>query len=60
MPAPSAQAGQATRPPPQGQPRNKVVRGGTMSDGMRRDAQEQYTTLLEARPTPPTPHVLDD
>jgi len=30
---------------------------GTMIDGLLEGAQEQYATLLEARPTP---HALDD
>ncbi len=39
------------------QPTSKVFLIGTMIDGMPEGAQEQYATLLEARPTP---HVLDD
>ncbi len=42
---------------PQWQPSSKVFFVGTMIDGMLRGAQEQYQTLLEARPKP---HVLDD
>jgi len=45
------------QPTPQWQPSGKVFIIGTMIDGMLRGAQEQYTTLLEARPKP---HVLDD
>jgi len=54
MPTPHDQPGQST---PQWQPSSKVFLVGTMIDGMLRGAQEQYTTLLEARPTP---HMLDD
>jgi len=54
MPAPHDQPGQST---PQWQPSSKVFTVGTMIDGLLRGAQEQYTTLLEARPSP---HVLDD
>ncbi len=39
------------------QPSGKVFLVGTMIDGMLENAQEQYRTLLEARPKP---HVLDD
>ncbi len=49
-----AQPGQPT---PQWQPSGKIFLVGTMIDGMRQGAQEQYATLLEVRPTP---HVLDD
>jgi len=54
MPAPHDQPGQST---PQWQPSSKVFLVGTMIDGLLRGVQEQYTTLLEARPSP---HVLDD
>jgi len=54
MPAPHDQPGQST---PQWQPSSKVFTVGTMIDGLLRGVQEQYTTLLEARPSP---HVLDD
>ncbi len=42
---------------PQWQPSSEIFLVGTMIDGMLRGAQEQYQTLLEARPKP---HVLDD
>jgi len=42
---------------PQWQPSSEIFLVGTMIDGMLQGAQEQYQTLLEARPTP---HVLDD
>jgi len=42
---------------PQWQSSGKVFLIGTMIDGMLRGAEEQYQTLLEARPKP---HVLDD
>ncbi len=45
------------RPQLQWQPSGKVFLVGTMIDGMLQGAQEQYATLLEARPKP---HVLDD
>ncbi len=41
----------------QWQPSGKVFLVGTMIDGMLENAQEQYQTLVEARPKP---HVLDD
>jgi len=47
----------AERPTPTWQPSGKVFLVGTMIDGMLENAQEQYRTLLEARPKP---HVLDD
>jgi len=56
VPEQSARPGQHT-PPPQWQPSSKVFTIGVMIDGMLRGAQEQYQTLLEARPKP---HVLDD
>ena len=48
---------QPGQPPPQWQPSGNVFLVGTTIDGMLAGAQEQYTTLLEVRPTP---HVLDD
>jgi len=54
MPAPHDQPGQST---PQWQPSSKVFLVGTMIDGLLQGAQEQYQTLLEARPKP---HMLDD
>jgi len=42
---------------PQWQPISKVFLIGVTIDGMLTGAQEQYQTLLEARPKP---HVLDD
>jgi len=42
---------------PQWQPISEIFLVGTMIDGMLRGAEEQYQTLLEARPKP---HVLDD
>jgi len=57
MPTPHDQPRHPARPQPQWQPSSKVFLVGTMIDGMLRGAQEQYTTLLEARPTP---HMLDD
>ncbi len=48
---------QPGQPTPQWQPSGKVFLVGAMIDGMLEGAQEQYATLLEARPTP---HVFDD
>jgi len=45
------------QPTPQWQPSSKVFTIGTLIDRMLRGTQEQYQTLLEARPKP---HVLDD
>ena len=45
------------QPVPTWQPSGKVFLVGTMIDGMLENAQEQYRTLVEARPKP---HVLDD
>ncbi|MDQ2830003.1 MAG: hypothetical protein M3Y74_13260 [Chloroflexota bacterium] len=50
-------AAQPAQQTPIWQPSGKVFLVGTMIDGMLENAQEQYRTLLEARPKPP---VLDD
>ncbi len=50
-------AEQPAKQTPQWQPSGKVFLVGTMIDGMLENAQEQYQTLVEARPKP---HVLDD
>ncbi len=50
-------AEQPAQQTPTWQPSGKVFLVGTMIDGMLENAQEQYRTLLEARPKP---HVLDD
>jgi len=50
-------AAQPAQQTPQWQPSGKVFLVGTMIDGMLENAQEQYQTLVEARPKP---HVLDD
>jgi len=50
-------AAQPATQTPQWQPSGTVFLVGTMIDGMLENAQEQYQTLVEARPKP---HVLDD
>ena len=50
-------AEQPAKQTPTWQPSGKVFLVGTMIDGMLENAQEQYQTLVEARPKP---HVLDD
>ena len=44
-------------PKPQWQPLSKLPLVASMIDGALAETQEQYQTLLEARPRP---HVLDD
>jgi cysteine sulfinate desulfinase/cysteine desulfurase-like protein len=46
-------AAQPAQQTPQWQPSGKVFLVGTRIEGMLENAQEQYQTLVEARPKPP-------